>query len=93
MSPSNSPDLWDKIVDRGGQAACPSCGQASWQGFGDPGNLSVALLAIPRHNEMVEAGSQRNILAVWPFICTNCGFVRLHAHEVLEDATDEYTAL
>jgi predicted Zn-ribbon and HTH transcriptional regulator len=50
-------------------APCPMCGQDGWAG-GD------------RLAEIEAAGEPP--IEVLPFVCTNCGFVRLHAIQPLE---------
>jgi hypothetical protein len=54
-------------------APCPMCGQAEWAG-GD------------RFHE-VSAPDEPSIQTL-PFVCTNCGFVRLHAIQPLETIDD-----
>jgi hypothetical protein len=54
-------------------AACPMCGHDGWAG-GD------------RLSELVTAGEP--VIEVLPFVCTNCGFVRLHAIQPLETLDD-----
>ena len=58
---------------------CPMCGQESWAG-------GEQLLAVP---EMRLPGQVDGPpLEVLPFVCTHCGFVRLHAVQPLETIDD-----
>jgi hypothetical protein len=52
---------------------CPMCGQDGWAG-GD------------RVTEVVSPGEPS--IAALPFVCTNCGFLRLHAIQPLETIDD-----
>ena len=55
------------------KASCPMCGQDEWAG-GD------RLYEVGAHDEP-------SIQAL-PFVCTSCGFVRLHAIQPLETIDD-----
>jgi predicted RNA-binding Zn-ribbon protein involved in translation (DUF1610 family) len=54
-------------------APCPMCGQDAWAG-GD------RLTEIHTPDELT--------IEALPFVCTNCGFVRLHAIQPLETLDD-----
>jgi predicted RNA-binding Zn-ribbon protein involved in translation (DUF1610 family) len=54
-------------------APCPMCGTDNWAG-GD------------RLAEIAGAGEPA--IEVLPFVCTNCGFVRMHAVQPLETLDD-----
>jgi len=57
--------------------SCPMCGQDRWVG----GERLVAL---------AEAGATAGVpaLEALPFVCTSCGYVRLHAVQPLETIDD-----
>ena len=59
--------------EREGERACPMCGQEHWAG-GD---------------RITEIGSIGDVpIETMPFVCVNCGFVRLHAIQPLETLDD-----
>jgi hypothetical protein len=64
-------------------AECPVCGGQEWQRLGDLGNLLVTLPAATIHGDAVANGDEIGTLAAFPFSCTACGFVRMHACQVL----------
>jgi predicted RNA-binding Zn-ribbon protein involved in translation (DUF1610 family) len=70
---STAVDAIKAAVNVRAHAPCPMCGQDSWAG-GD------------RLTE-VTAPDEPSIQAL-PFVCTNCGFVRLHAVQPLETIDD-----
>jgi hypothetical protein len=53
---------------------CPMCGQDTWAG-------SETLACVPE----LDDGAPIEVL---PFVCRNCGFVRLHAIQPLETIDD-----
>jgi C4-type Zn-finger protein len=61
------------LVNVKAQAACPMCGHDGWAG-GD------RLTEIPTPEEPA--------IEALPFVCTNCGFVRMHAIQPLETLDD-----
>jgi predicted RNA-binding Zn-ribbon protein involved in translation (DUF1610 family) len=61
------------LVNVKAHAPCPMCGHDGWAG-GD------RLSAIETPDEPV--------IEVMPFVCTNCGFVRMHAIQPLETLDD-----
>ena len=61
------------LVNVRAQASCPMCGQDGWAG-GD------------RLTEIATPGEP--VIEALPFVCTNCGFVRLHAIQPLETLDD-----
>ncbi len=61
------------VVNVKAQAPCPMCGQDTWAG-GD------------RLTEIGTIGEPP--IEALPFVCTNCGFVRLHAIQPLETLDD-----
>jgi hypothetical protein len=61
------------LVNVKAHAPCPMCGHDGWAG-GD------RLTAIETLGEPV--------IEVMPFVCTNCGFVRMHAIQPLETLDD-----
>jgi hypothetical protein len=61
------------LVDVKAHAPCPMCGYDGWAG-GD------------RLTEIQTPGEP--VIEVLPFLCTNCGFVRLHAIQPLETLDD-----
>jgi predicted RNA-binding Zn-ribbon protein involved in translation (DUF1610 family) len=70
---STAVDAIKAAVNVRAHAPCPMCGQDGWAG-GD------------RLTE-VTAPDEPSIQAL-PFVCTNCGFVRLHAVQPLETIDD-----
>ncbi len=61
------------LVNVKAHAPCPMCGQEQWAG-GD---------------RITEVGSVGEVpIETMPFICVNCGFVRLHAIQPLETLDD-----
>jgi hypothetical protein len=72
--------LWERQVF----LTCPSCGKEEWKGgFGELGNLRVMLPGVTGHGDVLATPEQIGGLATYPLICSNCGFVRLHALAVL----------
>ena len=61
------------VVNVKAHAPCPMCGQEHWAG-GD---------------RITEIGSIGDVpIETMPFVCLNCGFVRLHAIQPLETLDD-----
>jgi hypothetical protein len=54
-----------------GSAPCPICEGLDW-------------ISPPRSYALVEDGDVEHGLTVLPFLCTNCGFVRLHAPKAID---------
>jgi predicted RNA-binding Zn-ribbon protein involved in translation (DUF1610 family) len=61
------------LVNMRAQAPCPMCGHDGWAG-GD------------RLAEIEATGEP--VIEALPFVCTNCGFVRMHAIQPLETLDD-----
>ncbi len=61
------------VVNVKAHAPCPMCGYESWAG-GDR-LMELECLGEP-------------VIEALPFVCTNCGFVRLHAIQPLETIDD-----
>ena len=70
---ANSFEALRGAVNVKAHGSCPMCGNDSWAG-GD------------RLTEISGAGEP--MIAALPFVCTNCGFVRLHAIQPLETLDD-----
>jgi len=63
---------------------CASCGQRSWKGgWGELGNLYGLLPGVTPDGVIMETPVARGGLAVYPLICSNCGYIRLYSLEVL----------
>ena len=62
-------------VNTRAHACCPMCGADEWAG-----NDMVASLP-----EVPPSGASIDVI---PFVCLNCGFVRLHAVQALETIDD-----
>jgi hypothetical protein len=79
--------LAQRLNERGATSACPACGQEDWIHFGGLGNLVVHLTPDTEHRESIET---HVVLPAYVLICANCGLIRLHGREVLdEDANDD----
>jgi len=61
------------LVNVKANAPCPMCGHDGWAG-GD------------RLTEIATLGEP--VIEALPFVCTNCGFVRMHAIQPLETLDD-----
>jgi predicted RNA-binding Zn-ribbon protein involved in translation (DUF1610 family) len=61
------------LVNVRAHAPCPMCGNDAWAG----GDRLTAIGVLGEHT--IEA---------LPFVCTNCGFVRMHAIQALETLDD-----
>jgi hypothetical protein len=79
-------DVVKELSDRGVSTKCPSCGKGEWDAFGLLGNLHVALPAATPGEELVQGGGKGAFLSAYAFTCHNCGFVRLHAKQALEES-------
>ena len=62
-------------VNARARACCPMCGQDEWAG-------SDMLASVPEPAPSVMS------IDVIPFVCRNCGFVRLHSVQALETIDD-----
>ncbi len=82
---SEKDDVAKLLSDRGVSAKCPSCGKDEWDAFGLLGNLHVVLQAATPNDDLVQGGGRGAYLSAYAFTCHNCGFVRLHARQALED--------
>ena len=72
------------LTSRGVAPICPMCEAESWR----QGERAVMLVAIDAENQLaidLGRGSSDGILCV-PIVCDNCGFVRLHAPQVFDQA-------
>jgi hypothetical protein len=71
---------------RGATLTCPFCGTDAWHRLGDLGNLGVFLEGTMPDWQPVRTGEGAGGIAAYVLICKNCGFIRLHAREVLHQA-------
>jgi hypothetical protein len=85
---SEKDDVAAVLSARGVSPKCPSCGKGEWDAFGLLGNLHVALPAATPGDELVQGAGRGAFLSAYAFTCHNCGFVRLHARQALEDDPD-----
>jgi len=78
--------IWWRLYDRGAGLPCPVCDKSHWHiGFGELGNLHIILQGATPHGEPVVAAGSQAVMPVQPIVCANCGFVRLHSFQVLEE--------
>lgn len=69
-------DALRSAVNVRAHAPCPMCGHDGWAGGDRLASVSAA-------------GQELDFpIDVLPFVCTNCGFVRLHAIQPLETIDD-----
>jgi hypothetical protein len=85
---SETDEVTQLLSDRGSSAKCPSCGKGEWDAFGLFGNLHVVLPAATPDDELVQGAGRGAFLSAYAFTCHNCGFVRLHARQALEEASE-----
>jgi hypothetical protein len=82
----NKYEIWKRLYERGAGLKCPVCAHEIWMiGLGDMGNLHIFLEAASPQGEVLEVPGSKGGLPVHPIVCANCGFVRLHSLEVLEN--------
>lgn len=77
------------LNSRGIPADCPICSHSEWLPFGQLANLIVGLPLMTTAGEALEAGGMRGTGNALAWICTNCGFIRLVAEDLLARFRDE----
>ena len=82
---SEKDDIVTTLTDRGVSAKCPSCGKGEWDAFGALGSLHVVLQAARPNEQLVQGAERGAFLSAYAFTCQNCGFVRLHARNALDE--------
>jgi predicted RNA-binding Zn-ribbon protein involved in translation (DUF1610 family) len=70
-----------KLADKGANQKCPVCGRPNWTVDDDP----AAVNAIDPDTDEILLGTA---LPAAVMVCKNCGFIRLHAVEVLLGKSD-----
>jgi hypothetical protein len=70
-------------------ALCPFCGENEWAPPGDLGNLFIHLTAVDLEGTTLRDGGGTGGMLVYSWACTNCGFIRLHSHAILEEKARE----
>jgi hypothetical protein len=83
-----SQQAWEELGRRGGSVVCPICGHGEERAFGGDADLHIVLHAVRSHADLVATRATEAGLATWAFVCSNCGFVRLHAKETLSKPQD-----
>jgi len=68
---------------------CPFCDAKPWRTYGELANLLVALPTATFEGEILSAGGERGVLSCFVLVCANCGFVRLHSRDLLEEKAQE----
>lgn len=70
---------------REAQVDCPICGGDEWHAPGAIGNLLGAVpLATPSGEAVRDLEGDRGAVLAYVLLCQTCGFVRMHATDVLE---------
>ena len=72
-------ELHNRLRGRGAADECTICGAARWM----PGGAGVLLLTV--HEDRQPAVELDRGLECQAWICTSCGYVRLHAPQILDD--------
>jgi hypothetical protein len=79
----------EALNERGARVERPICGETGWGSVGSLGNLLATLPAITPHGEVVGTSDSLGGINAFVLTCRNCGFIRLHAEQVLSnDPTD-----
>jgi hypothetical protein len=75
----------DALNTRGASTECPVCGGVRWGPVGALGNLLITLPAITPDGEVVQTSDQLGGINAFALTCKTCGFIRLHAEQVLAE--------
>jgi hypothetical protein len=75
--------IWLRLGERGASNVCHVCGGTTWEPLGELENLHVLLPVATEHMDVVAAQNQMAGLPAYPFVCANCGFIRLHSAQTL----------
>lgn len=76
----------NRLTDRGVSNTCPMCGRSLWL----PADRWIVVEASEAREPTRD--DERQPFPLLAFICTNCGFVRMHLPDVLEAETVAATA-
>jgi hypothetical protein len=78
--PINYQPLTEKLAGAGARTSCVICGHDTWASFG-PSQTELALVPTSdEHDKWVDGRAMR--FAGW--VCSTCGFLRLHSLDILE---------
>ena len=68
---------------------CPMCGGRVWRRLGELKNLLIHLQSATTEGVAVEVPGEKGGVLAFPFICETCGFIRLHATQVVFERAAE----
>lgn len=85
MSEPEKVRVWGVLHRRGASIVCPVCGFNEWKGFGELGNLHVALPSVLPTGELMHLPDQTGAVPAYLFGCARCGFLRLHSKQIVDD--------
>jgi hypothetical protein len=86
---SDANEVWWNLHQLGASTVCPICSNTDWVGFGELGNVKVLLPGLLGSGEMMRTPNQAGGMSAYAFACARCGFLRLHASQVVANETPE----
>jgi predicted RNA-binding Zn-ribbon protein involved in translation (DUF1610 family) len=89
MADAEADRAWATITSRGASTDCPFCGRSGWEPLGSLRNLRVVIPAATPHGELLRVGSETSGIDAYPYMCRNCGFIRLHAITAIGDHAEQ----